>query len=213
MTTTSMTSIETYTNAADQARSAVERAADVWTKTTYSLTEQTGRLWQLPKPEALVDATRKYLEYLEDGLQVNKDVVLKLVGGASAMTEAVRDQWEAVIDFQRGHSKAIGSWISSETETFQDAAKEQAEQIEKVQREQIELVKEAEREREEQVRQAEREQAKAVRDEARRARQEARQRYDGLSKAELSDELANRELPKTGTVDELIDRLVSSDAK
>ena len=35
--------------------------------------------------------------------------------------------------------------------------------------------------------------------------------YEGLTKAELSDKLAERDLPKTGTVDELIDRLVAAD--
>ncbi len=56
------------------------------------------------------------------------------------------------------------------------------------------------------VRQAEREQA-------RQARQQARERYEGLTKAELSDELAERELPKTRTVEELIERLVGADSQ
>jgi len=198
-----MTSIDT--TVADQARSAVERAADVWTKGTYSLTEQTSRLWQLPQSDALIDATRKYVKYLEDGLQVNKDVVERAVGAVTTISEVFRDQLQAVIDFQRGHSKAVSSWVSGETETFHNAAKQQAEQVDKIQREQIERAQQAEREQA-------REQAKAERDEARRARQEARTRYEGLTKTELSDELANRDLPKSGTVDELIDRLVSADS-
>jgi hypothetical protein len=63
-----------------------------------------------------------------------------------------------------------------------------------------------------QARQAEREKAKQERDQARRRRQEARERYEGLTKAELSDQLAERGLPKTGNVDELVDRLVSADS-
>ena len=47
----------------------------------------------------------------------------------------------------------------------------------------------------------------------RRARKEAREQYEGLTKAELSDLFAERELPKSGTVDELIDRLVSADSQ
>ena len=57
-----------------------------------------------------------------------------------------------------------------------------------------------------QARQAEREQA-------RQAHKRARERYEGLTKAELSDQLAKRELPKTGNVDELIERLVEADSK
>jgi hypothetical protein len=207
-----MASSNSHTAAANQARTAVERAADMWTKSTYSLTEQTSQLWQLPQWDALIDGTRKYAQYLEDGLRVNTDVALKVVGSFTSLGGVFRDQLQAVTDFQRGHSKAIGTWISGETETIKDAANHQLEQANRVQREQIELAQKAERDREEQARQAERDRAKAERDEARRARQEARQRYEGLTKAELSDELANRELPKTGTVEELIDRLVSSDA-
>jgi len=54
---------------------------------------------------------------------------------------------------------------------------------------------------------------RAERELARQARQRTRQRYEGLTKAELADLLARRELPKTGNVDELIERLVEADSK
>ncbi len=216
-----MTSTETYSTAADQARTAVERSADLWKQSTRSLTEQTDQLWQLPQVD-LGDVTRKYFEYLQDGIEVNKDVALKWVGALTQVTEAWRDQLQTITDFQRGHSQAISTWISSETETFQNAAKEQAEQVDRVQRDQVERVQRAEQQanaqirdarqqQEEQARQQQRDQAKADRDEARRVRQDARERYEGLTKNELSDKLAERDLPKSGTVDELIDRLVDAD--
>ena len=52
-----------------------------------------------------------------------------------------------------------------------------------------------------------------VREQARRAHDQARERYEGLTKAELSDLLDKRDLPKTGTVDELVERLVEADSK
>ena len=58
-----------------------------------------------------------------------------------------------------------------------------------------------------------REARKADREQARRAHEEARQRYEGLTKAELSDLLDKRNLPKTGNVDELVERLVEADSK
>jgi hypothetical protein len=64
----------------------------------------------------------------------------------------------------------------------------------------------AEQERARQARKAEREQA-------RQAHDQARERYEGLTKAELSDQLAERDLPKTGTVDELTQRLIEADSK
>ena len=177
----------------------MERSADLWQQSTRALTGQAAQLWRLPQPD-FAEATRKYFEYLQDGLEVNKDVTLKWVGALTSITEAVRDQWQTVADFQRGHSRAISTWISSEAETLQNAAEKQAEQVDRAQREQLE-----------QARQAERDRAKAQRERDRRVRQEARERYEGRTKAELSDELAGRDLPKTGTVDELIDRLVAAD--
>ena len=53
----------------------------------------------------------------------------------------------------------------------------------------------------------------AVREQARQAHDKARERYEGLTKAELSDQLAARDLPKTGTVDELTKRLIEAESK
>lgn len=53
--------------------------------------------------------------------------------------------------------------------------------------------------------------------EAKRVERERRKRaneaYEGLTKAELSDQLAGWGLPKTGNIDELIERLVSADSE
>ena len=83
---------------------------------------------------------------------------------------------------------------------------ELAEQAEQAALEQAEQAAQAQKELARRVRQAEREQA-------RQAHKRARERYEGLTKAELSDQLAKRELPKTGNVDELIERLVEADSK
>jgi F0F1-type ATP synthase membrane subunit b/b' len=58
-----------------------------------------------------------------------------------------------------------------------------------------------------------REARKVEREQGRRAQAKAREPYEGLTKAELSDRLAKRGLPKTGNVEDLIERLVESDAK
>ena len=68
---------------------------------------------------------------------------------------------------------------------------------------------EAEEAAQKQVREA----AKAERLERKEAEEKARAPYANLTKAELSEQAAKRDLPKTGTVDELIDRLVEADAK
>jgi hypothetical protein len=84
--------------------------------------------------------------------------------------------------------------------------REQAESVSGFVREQAELAGQAEKEMVREARKAEREQA-------RHAHDKARERYEGLTKAELSDLLDKRDLPKTGNVDELIERLVEADSK
>jgi hypothetical protein len=54
---------------------------------------------------------------------------------------------------------------------------------------------------------------KAEHEQAKHAHDKARERYESLTKAELSDLLDKRDLPKTGNVDELIERLVEADSK
>ena len=58
-----------------------------------------------------------------------------------------------------------------------------------------------------------REARRVEREQAKRAHDKARERYEGLTKAELSDQLDKRDLPKTGNVDELVERLVEADSK
>ncbi len=83
------------------------------------------------------------------------------------------------------------------------AVREQAESVGGLVREQAE---QAEKELAREARKAEREQGRHDHD-------KARERYEGLTKAELSDQLGQRDLPKTGNVDELVERLVEADSK
>jgi hypothetical protein len=92
----------------------------------------------------------------------------------------------------REQAESVGGLVRGQAESARDFMHEQAGQAEK------ELAREA--------RQAEREQA-------RHARDKARERYEGLTRAELSDRLDQRNLPKTGNVDELVERLVEADSK
>jgi len=43
--------------------------------------------------------------------------------------------------------------------------------------------------------------------------EQAAERYQDMTKAELQEELASRDLPKTGNVDELRQRLIADDQK
>jgi hypothetical protein len=94
--------------------------------------------------------------------------------------------------------------------TLTGAARERAESVGGVVREQAESARDLVHEQAGKAEQAAR---KAERDQARQAHEKARERYEGKTKAELSDLLDRRGLPKTGNVDELIERLVEADGK
>ena len=92
------------------------------------------------------------------------------------------------------------------TRQAEHAAQEQAEKLEQARREQVKEAEEAEKAKAREAKRVERE-------EARKALQQAREAYEGLTKAELSDQLAERGLPKTGNVEDLIERLVNADTE
>jgi SAP domain len=90
----------------------------------------------------------------------------------------------------RGQAESAREAVRDKAATAEQAAHEQ------VERASHELAREA---------------RKVEREQARKARAISRERYEGLTKAELSDQLAKRGLPKSGNVDELVERLVEAD--
>jgi hypothetical protein len=132
----------------------------------------------------LVPAVERYFELVERTVAINRHLAVKCAQAVGTLSGVVREKAEAA-----------GNVVREQAEKAEQAALEQAEKAEQ-----------AEKELARQARQAEREQA-------RRAHERARERYEGLAKARLSDLLAKRELPKTGNVDELIERLVEADSK
>lgn len=143
----------------------------------------TGRLFGLPQVD-LVPAVERYFDLVQRTVDINRRLAVRWAEAAGTLSGAVREKAESAGDVVREKAEAAG-----------DIAREQAAKAEQ-----------AEQELARQARQAEREHA-------RQAHARARQRYEGLTKAELSDLLAKRDLPKTGNIDELIERLVEADSK
>jgi hypothetical protein len=183
---TSMT--RQYSAAASHARNAVEKTADVWTEGARTVTD---RLFGLPQVD-LVPAVERYFDLVQRTVDINRRLAVMWAEAAGTLSGVVREKAGSAGDVVREKAEAAG-----------DIAREQAENAERVASEQA---AKAEQELARQARQAEREHA-------RQAHERARQRYEGLSKAELSDLLAKRDLPKTGNIDELIERLVEADSK
>jgi len=185
---------ERYRAASSQSASTVEKIADFWTQGSQKLSEY--MLPGLPQVD-LVPVVERYFEFVQRTVDISRDLTLKWAESAGMLSGAVREQAESV-----------GGLVREQAESARDFAHEQAGKAEQAAREQAarEQADQAEQELAREARKAEREQA-------RHAHDKARERYEGLTKAELSDQLDQRHLPKTGNVDELVERLVEADSK
>ncbi len=180
-----------YSDAASQARNAADKTADLWAQGAHGLT---GLIPRLPQID-LIPAVERYFDLVQRTVDINRYLAVKWIEAAGTLTGAVRDQAESAADVVREMPTSVGHAVHEQAAKAEHAVREQADKAEQ-----------AEQERARQARKAEREQA-------RQAHDQARERYEGLTKAELSDQLAARDLPKTGTVDELTERLIEADSK
>jgi hypothetical protein len=182
---TSMT--RQYSAAAARARNAAEKTADFWTQGARTVTDLVPGLPQID----LVPAVERYFELVQRTVDINRHLAVRCAEAVGTLSGVVREKAESAGDLVREKAEAAGNVVREQAEKAEQVALEQAEQVEQAEKE---LARQAEREQ------------------ARRAHERARERYEGLAKAELSDLLAKRELPKTGNVDELIERLVEADS-
>lgn len=190
-----MTITESYIAATGQARSAVDKSLELWKQSAQTLTDQSsGVLAQLPQVD-LAHGVERYFDFVQRVVASQREYAITWASAAATFGGAVREQAESVTTIVR-----------DQAETLSGLAAEQVDKVEQVGREQAEKVDEAAKEQERLARAAKRQLDK-------QAHEEARQPYVGLTKAELSELLAERELPKTGNLDELIERLVEADAK
>jgi flagellar biosynthesis GTPase FlhF len=216
---TSMT--RQYSAAASQARNVVDKTADVWTEGARTVT---GRLFGLPQVD-LVPAVERYFDLVQRTVDINRRLAVRWAEAAATLSGTVREKAESAGGVVREKAEAAGDIAREQAENAERAAHEQAEQAEHAEKELARQARQAEREQaekaertaHEQAEQAEQELARqarqAEREHARQAHARSRARYEGLPKAELSDLLAKRDLPKTGNIDELIERLVEADSQ
>jgi hypothetical protein len=181
-----------YRAAASQSASTAEKIADFWTQGSQRLSDY--MLPSLPQVD-LVPVVERYFEFVQRTVDISRDLTIKWAEAAGTLSGAVREQAESVGGLVRGQAESARGFVHEQAGQAGQAAREQAGQAEQAEKE---LAREA--------RQAEREQA-------RHAHDKARERYQGLTKAELSDVLDQRNLPKTGNVDELVERLAEADSK
>ena len=181
-----------YRAAASQSAGTVEKIADFWTQGSQRLSDY--MLPGLPQVD-LVPVVERYFEFVQRTVDISRDLAIKWAEAAGMLSGAVREQAESAGGLVREQAESAREFVHEQAGKAGQAAREQGEQGERAEKE---LAREA--------RQAEREQA-------RHAHDKARERYEGLTKAELSDLLDQRHLAKTGNVDELVERLAEADSK
>jgi hypothetical protein len=211
-----------YSTAASHARNAVDKTADVWTEGARTVT---GRLPGLPQLD-LVPAVERYFDLVQRTVNINRRLAVRWAEAAGTLSGVVREKAGTAGDVMREKAEAAGDIAREQAAKTEQAAREQAAKAEQAEQELARRARQAQREQAEKAERAAHEQAakaeqaeqelarqarQAQREHDRQAHQRARQRYDGLTKAELSDLLAKRKLPKTGNIDELIERLVEAD--
>jgi hypothetical protein len=161
---------ERYRAAASQSAGTAEKIADFWTQGSQRLSDY--MLPGLPQID-LVQVVERYFEFVQQTVDISRDLTLKWAEAAGTLSGAVREQAESVSGLVRGQAESARDFVHEQAGKAEQAAREQA----------------------------------------RHAHDKARERYEGLTKAELSDRLDQRNLPKTGNVDELVERLVEADSK
>ena len=189
-----MTSTESYTAVATKAREATEKSVESWKQGAKTFTDQANVVAKMPTID-LTQPVARYFDFVQKSVDLNRDMATRWAELVTSMTGTVREQAEKV-----------SSIVKDQTDHAADVATESAHKAEELAQEQAEMAEKAEKEQERLARQAERAAA-------REAKAKAREPYEELTKAELSDQLAERGLPKSGNVEELIERLVSADSE
>ena len=188
-----MTAKNPISTAAGQARETTERATGARTEGRKKLTDQATKI--AVSPVDLNQSVEQYFQFVQRTVDLNRDLATRWAELVNTLTGAMREQAES---FRR--------IVEDQADTLANLAARQAEKTEQVTQEQAEQAERAQKEQARQARQAERERVK-------QDRAKTRQAYEGLTKAELGDQLTERGLPKTGNVDDLIDRLVEADTR
>ena len=181
-----MTAATDSTATASNAQAALTTTLDRWKDGVSSVTEQFRSLptiGNLPKVD-LAEAVERQFAFIQRLVDLNHSYARQLAEVANTLTGVTRSQLESVGNVVRDEVTSGADVARTAADTAEEAARQEA-----------------------------RDAAKAERAKRKEAADQARARYEDLSKAELSEEAAKRDLPKTGTVDELVARLVEADTK
>jgi hypothetical protein len=198
-----------YRAAAGRARNAEGKAAGLRTRGARTVTDLVPGL---PRVD-LVPAVERYFELVQRTVNINRRLTVRWAQAVGTLSGVVRDKAESAGDLVREKADTADIVMREQAEKAQQAALEQAKRAEQAEKGRAQAAREQAQKAEQPEKGLARQGRQAEREQARRAHKRAREGYEGLTKAELSGQLAKRELPKTGNLDVLIERLVEADSK
>jgi hypothetical protein len=193
---------------ARRADSVLTAAMESWKNGLDSVTNQFRAfpsVGNLPHVDA-TEAVERQFAFIQQIVELNHQYARQLAEVANTLTGATRQQIESVSGAVRDQVQSVADTARGNVDKLERTVHDTADQIEQTQREAREQAEEAQR-------QQERDAVKVERQERKQSEDKARERYQSLNRTELADEAGKRSLPKTGTVDELVDRLVADDTK
>ncbi len=195
--------------AAGRVRNAAERTVGFWTRGARATADLVPGV---PRVD-LVPAVERYFELVQRTVDINRRLTVRCAQAVGTLSGVVREKAQSTGDLVREKAEAADNVLREQAEKAQQAALEQVKKAEQAEKGLAQATREQAQKAEQAEKGLARQACQAQREQARRAHKRARERYEGLTKAELSDQLAKRELPKTGNVDALIERLVKADSK
>lgn len=200
-----MTSTETFTALHGKARQTTEKTAQVIKQGVHQATDRADDLIaQLPKVD-LSEGVQRYFEFVQQAVDLQRDLATRWAELLTSMSGSLREQAESFSHIVTEQTDKVADLTTRQAEKLEQTARDQAAKVEQAQQETVEQAQQAEKDLAREAKRVEREQAK-------KAHEQAQAQYTGLTKAEMADQLAERGLPRTGTVDELVERLVTADA-
>jgi len=196
-----MTVTYNYADTTRRAESVLSNAVDTWKNGLNNWTAPFQSIPSTPQfPQFdVAEVVERQVNVVQHFVDVNAEYARQLAGAGNTVSGAVRQHLEGLSSVWFNQVQSVSEVLQGTVETFEENVRDNADQAEQVQREQEEKAEQAEREERQAAQKAEREK-----------RAQVREHYRSLTKNELSEEAAKRNLPKTGTVDELVDRLVQS---
>ena len=186
-----------YADTTRRAENLLTSTLQSWKSSVSTVTDQfraVPTLNTFPQFDATNGVERQFA-FIKRVVDLNHEYARSLAEVANTLTGVTRQQIESVSGAVRDQVQGVADIARGNVDQFEQTVRDTAEQAEAAQRQQASDAAQAERQ------------------ERKQAQDQARERYQSLTKTELADEASKRNLPKTGTVDELVDRLVADDTK